>query len=343
MSTISKEILGLESSSSRTVQEAINEINKNYNFPGLSKLINLMLSKYPFSKDDIIKAVKGDVNTQLMQPRTSPKVSGHITSLAVNELMELDIFDMQRYKNENKIGNVTYPYMLVLIDVFSRYAYVEPLESKLAEPVLETFKKLVHKVMSKQPPNKVLKEKTKSYSIHQILSDNEGSFQSNIFEKYLEDNNMVLTMNAKKDHRVMGIFDNLARRIKTILTKTFLFNRNKKRVDIIDKIISIYNNTQNISLGGLTPSQALLPDNFNKIVKINITKMENNKRITDLEIGDNVRKYMLFRKEISKASMEPSWSEKVFKVVKVQGQTIFLEDGTKHKRYNLLKVPNDTT
>ena len=38
------------------------------------------------------------------------------------------------------------------------------------------------------------------------------------------------------------------------------------------------------------------------------------------------------RKEITKASMEPNWSDKVFKVVKVQGQNILLDDGTKYKR-----------
>ena len=35
--------------------------------------------------------------------------------------------------------------------------------------------------------------------------------------------------------------------------------------------------------------------------------------------------------------MEPNWRETIYKVVKVQGQTIMLDDGTKHKRYNLLK------
>ena len=325
------------------IKDAINEINKDYNFPGLAKLINLVQSKYPFSKDEIVKAVKSDVNAQLMIPRTSPKVQGHITSLAINELMQLDIFDMQRYKNDNKVGDITYPYMLVLIDVFSRYAYVEPLEDKTKEPVLETFKKLVDKVMAKQSPSKVLKEKTKSYSIHQILSDNEGSFQSTIFEKYLEDNNMVLTMNAKHDHRVLGIIDNLARRIKTILTKTFLFNKNKRWVDKIDHIINIYNKTPNLSLDGLSPAQALKPENFDKIVRINMMKKESNKRTSDLQVGDKVRKYILLRKEITKASMEPNWSEKIFKVIRVQGETIFLDDGSKYKRYNLLKVPDDTT
>ena len=150
------------------IQDAINDIKNNYNFPALNKLIKLVQSKYTFSRDDIIKTVKGDINNQLMQSRKIPKATGHITSLAVNELMQLDIFDMQRYKNDNIDEGITYPYMLVLIDVFRRYSYAEPLQDKSQEVVLDTFKKLVDKVMQKQTPNKVLKEKTKSHSIHLI-------------------------------------------------------------------------------------------------------------------------------------------------------------------------------
>ena len=210
-----------------------------------------------------------------MQSRKTPNRLGHITSLAVNELMQLDIFDMQRYKGDNKIGDITYPYILVLIDVFSRYCYVEPLQDKSQTIVLETFKQIVDKVMAKQAPNKVLKGKTKSHSIHQILSDNEGSFQSNIFDKYLEDNNMILTMNAKQDHRVLGIIDNFAKRIKTILSKTFLVNKNKRWIDKIENVVNIYNDTPHISLDGLTPSQTLKPEHFDKVVKLNIIKRTN--------------------------------------------------------------------
>ena len=39
--------------------------------------------------------------------------------------------------------------------------------------------------------------------------------------------------------------------------------------------------------------------------------------------------------------MQPNWSETIFKVVKVQGQTIMFDDGIKHKRYNLIKIPNN--
>ena len=68
-------------------------------------------------------------------------------------------------------------------------------------------------------------------------------------------------------------------------------------------------------------------------------KKEQTKRTSDLEVGDNDRKYVLLRKDINKPSMEPNWSEATYKVVKVQGQTITLDDGTKHKRYHLFKVP----
>ena len=71
-------------------------------------------------------------------------------------------------------------------------------------------------------------------------------------------------------------------------------------------------------------------------------KKEETKRTSDLEVGDQVRKYILLRKEINKPSMQPNWSETIYKVVKVQGQTITLDDGTKQKRYNLFKIPQTT-
>jgi transposase InsO family protein len=127
------------------------------------------------------------------------------------------------------------------------------LENKTDTVVLETFEKLYNKIMEKQKPLKVLKEKTKIYAIHQIISDNEGSFQSNIFSHFLVDKNIILTMNASNDHHVLGIIDNFALRLKTILKKTFLFNKSTRWVDILDNIIKIYNNTPHSALNGLTP------------------------------------------------------------------------------------------
>ena len=196
--------------------------------------------------------------------------------------------------------------------------------------------------MDKQKPLKVMKEKTKSFAIHQIISDNEGSFQSNIFQDFLINKNIILTMNASNDHHVLGIIDNFALRLKSILKKHFLLSSSTNWINIIDNIIKIYNNTPHSALNGLTPEQAMLPENYITIQQINMNKMEQNRRITDLDINDKVRKYSLFKKSISKPSVTPAWSDEVFYVIKVQGSTIFLNDVSKNKRYNLLKVPDDT-
>ena len=114
-----------------------------------------------------------------------------------------------------------------------------------------------------------------------------------------------------------------------------MVNKSTRWIDIIDEIVEIYNKSSNSALEGLSPYQAMRPENFNEVVKINLDKMNKNRRVSDLEVGDKVRKYELFKTSISKASMTPQWSDKIFTVKQVQGQTVLLDDNTKHKRNNL--------
>jgi hypothetical protein len=118
----------------------------------------------------------------------------------------------------------------------------------------------------------ITREKNKVNKIRSIISDNEGSFQSNIFETYLDEHLISLTMNALNDHRVLGIMDKFAKRLKAILTKSFLLNRSTRWLDIINNIISIYNNTAHTSLNNLTPKQALQPENIEQIGKLALDK-----------------------------------------------------------------------
>ena len=113
-------------------------------------------------------------------------------------------------------------------------------------------------------------------------------------------------------------------------------------MNVLDNIIKIYNDTPHSALNGLSPEEAMKPENYSAIQQINMNKMENNKRITDLKIDDKVRKYSLFKKSISKPSITPAFSDEVYYVIKVDGSTVYLNDGSKNKRYNLLKVPDDT-
>ncbi len=83
--------------------------------------------------------------------------------------MQLDIFDMQRYKNDNIDEGIAYPYILVLIDVFSRFAYVLPLQDKTQQIILDKFKRLVYKVMAEQKPNSIKRNSKKLFNPSNII------------------------------------------------------------------------------------------------------------------------------------------------------------------------------
>ena len=53
------------------------------------------------------------------------------------DTFSIDLADMNMYKDENN----GYRYMLVCIDVFSRYLWIQPIKTKHADVVLEAFKK----------------------------------------------------------------------------------------------------------------------------------------------------------------------------------------------------------
>ena len=113
--------------------------------------------------------------------------------------------------------------------------------------------------------------------------------------------------------------------------------QNNYWINDLKEIINIYNDSPNRGLLNLTPNQAAMDENYDFIYSLNLIKSKENKTISDLSIGDNVR---IKISGIFTKGTEPRWSDETYKVKKVQGTTITLNDDTKFKRTNLLKVAN---
>ena len=70
--------------------------------PGLQKLITIVHKANPaITKEEVKTFDDKDVTTQLtkVQPKTKP--TGHIVSYILNELWQMDIFDLSRYQYFN--------------------------------------------------------------------------------------------------------------------------------------------------------------------------------------------------------------------------------------------------
>ena len=100
---------------------------------------------YPEASIDLIKEALSGIETYtLFREPKFPRYYNPVFVVKPRELIQADLIDLQSLQNTN--DNVKY--LLVLIDSFTRYAWVRPLKSKNAKSVLTAFKDIVENDMN---------------------------------------------------------------------------------------------------------------------------------------------------------------------------------------------------
>jgi hypothetical protein len=230
----------------------------------------------------------------------------------------MDLLDVSKYAKQNN----NYNFILLVIDVFTRKAYAVGTKTKSVEAVIDAFNKVIKQADGKTPQT--------------ITSDNESAFLSGTFEDLLDKNKIVLDPNVKGDHNSLGIVDFFCKRLRLIISKNSIRTGNKYNwYDSLDKFMRNYNNTPNTAIEDIAPNEADKPENTEIIFEKNLIKSRQNKQVSDLVIGDTVR--LRIATKFTKAS-EPQFSDAIYKVVKINGANIQLNNDQVVKRVNLLKV-----
>ena len=182
-------------------------------------------------------------------------------------------------------------YLLCVIDLFSRYAWVIPLKNKKGESIVEGFENTLDD--SNRKPNKT-------------RVDHGSEFYNNKFKKFLKENDieMYSTFNEGKSvvaERFIKTLKNKIYKHMTTIGENIYFND-------LDDIIKKYNNTVNSSIK-LKPKD-VTDDSFVEYSE------ETNKKDPKFKVGDNVR--ISKNKNIFAKGYTPNWSEEVFVVNNVQ-------------------------
>ena len=304
-------------------EEAIKALYEDNNYPGLTRLTQIVRLNVPTITKQQVKAFYDKQTAkQLLAKKEKVDASGHIVAFALNENWQLDIFDLSRYKNQNEGVR----YLLVAVDVFSRKAFVEPMHAKDGVTCAGALEDMINRTG--------VKPRT-------ILSDNESAFLTEPFQTVLDKHEIALRQNVVGDHHALGIIDNFARRIKTILNTYFLTNNSTQWLKIIQTIIKRYNQSVHLALDGLSPNQAALKENHQQIRDLNFQKNKDNKKESDLEAGLKVRKSIVPTDKSRFKGTDPRYSAKVFTVTATKGGNVELNDGSTMKRWQVLKVPDD--
>ena len=182
-------------------------------------------------------------------------------------------------------------YLLCVIDLYSKYAFVIPLKDKKGISLLNAFDKIIKQYNRK--PNK-------------IWVDQGGEFYNNIFKKWLSDNHIIMYSTYNEGKSVVA--ERFIRTLKSKLYKHITAIGKNVYYDVLDDVVNKYNNTKHSTIK-MKPID--VRDNNNKRVYID----EHNEKRSRFKVGDRVRISKF--KNIFAKGYTPNWSKEIFIVDKI--------------------------
>ena len=199
----------------------------------------------------------------------------------------VDLADMQLLSKFNK----GFRFLLYVIDILCKYAWVVPLKDKKGISIVNAFQKILKE--SNRKPNKIWVDKGRE-------------FYNNYFKKWLRDNNIEMYSTHNEGKSVIA-----ERFIRTLKDKIYKYMTSISKIVYIDKlddIVKEYNNTYHKSIK-MKPADV----KDNRYIDF---KKEVNDKNPKFKIGDHVRisKY----KNIFAKGYMPNWSEEIFIIKKIK-------------------------
>ena len=187
--------------------------------------------------------------------------------------------------------NRGYKYLLMVLDLFSKYGWIVPLKTKTGLEVAKAFESLFFS----NKPKMLWVDKGKEY------------YNKNVLDLLAKDKIKVYsTENEEKS----SVCERWNRTIKDKMYKRFTMQNNTVYVDILPKILASYNNSRHRSIG-MTPFQARKPENYGKVYFNLYGDLARDDKKTEFRVGDRVRISKYKRVTFDKG-YTPNWTEEVF-------------------------------
>jgi hypothetical protein len=293
------------------LKELYFNVNNSTNFSGINTLTKFLKSQnYKYNQNEIINWLrKQQVYSTHFPIRTkfkrNPIVAGHIDHNWSADLIEI----------RNPTYNDNYRYILMVIDVLSKFGWAEPLLDKKAETVKKAFLKIFRSTHRK--PN--------------ILSTDAGKeFTNRSLKKYIKWRKIKHLVVL--DQTKASIVERWNQTILNKIEKYKNFNKTKRFIDVLPQIISNYNN----NVHSRTKFKPIDVNKSNeKIVYRNLYNFKQNIEIPKLKIGDYVRVFLL-RGPFDKGYRQ-NFSKEIFRIQKMYNTSPFVKYKLKDKKGNILR------
>lgn len=237
-------------------------------------------------------SIKKEVIDELHKPARVKFKRRRTIVRGLNDLFQTDLIEMVPYAPVNK----GYRYILMVIDVFSKKLWARPIKRKTAEEVTKSMRE----ILAETGPIKLLQSDDGREYFNRQFSELMTEFKIKHYS----------TFSSIK----ASVVERCNRTIKNLLWKQFSLQGNFKWVDILQDIVSRYNNTVH-SKTGFKPAQVTKRVE-KKILKHAFSHPKTiDPRKPKFAVGDSVR--ISKHRSIFRKGYLPSWTNEIFKIRQV--------------------------
>ena len=205
----------------------------------------------------------------------------------IDKIWAADLADMKAFSKFNQGFN----FLLLVIDIFSKYGWIIPLKNKEGKTVASALKT----IFKERKPEKMWVDKGKEF--------------------YNKDVKELIELYSTENEEKSSVVERWIRMMKEKMWKYFTDNNTNHYVDILPDLVKDYNNTKHSSIK-MTPVEASKKKNeltvWRNLYPDRLKKIDINPKFS---IGDKVR--ISKKKKTFEKGYTTRWTEEIFTIIKI--------------------------
>ena len=207
----------------------------------------------------------------------------------IDKIWAADLADMKAFEDYND----GYTFLLLVIDIFSKYGWIVPLKNKKGETVAKALKQ-------------IFKEGRKP---EKLWTDKGTEFKNKDVKKLIE---LYSTENEEKS----SIVERWIRTMKEKMWKYFTDNNTYNYMSVLPDLLKDYNNTVHSSTK-FTPTDASKEENELTIWRnLYPDRLKINRLTPKFSVGDEVR--IIKKKKVFEKGYTTRWTEEIFTIKEIR-------------------------
>lgn len=274
-----------------------------------------------------VKEFLNDEET-VQRHKRQQKTPFHITAHFVDHKWQADLVDVSSIMHQNS----HFTFLLTVIDVLSKYAWVIPLKHKTDQEIYNGF----IKIFSEGRIPVILQ------------TDNGTEFKNKKMKSLTDAFGIDHQFNRAGDKQSQGVVERFNRTILSRIEKYKTANGTKRYLDVLDDLVENYNTSRHSTIDK-SPLEALedppAPIDNSNVKEVLNEEKEKRKTdvgvplfmISDFKVGDRVRR--IINKGQFEKGYKPNWTARVYTIDGMSGHYFSLKgDDRMWKANELMKV-----